>query len=98
MFPPGRFPPITGRLMFPGKVVGRLVSMLGRLFALLFPRFGRSMVPGSVVGRLPPSPGVVIAPGSVVGRLTLPSDGRSRPTGREGRVSPIPVDGRVVGS
>ena len=86
-FPPGLFPPITGRSMLPGNVDGRLPLMFGRVAA-----------PGSVVGRSPLMFGRVAAPGSVVGRLTLPSEGRLPLPEREGRLSPIPVDGRVVGN
>ncbi|MFO0384339.1 MAG: hypothetical protein ACK506_21780 [Pirellula sp.] len=103
-FPPGLFPPITGRSMLPGNVDGRLPLMFGRVAApgsvvgRLPLMFGRVAAPGRVVGRLPLMFGRVATPGSVVGRLTLPSEGRSPLPERGGRFSPIPTDGRVDGN
>jgi hypothetical protein len=106
MFPPGRFPPITGRSILPGNVVGRLPPMIGRslpppgkLTPGLFPPIpGRSMLPGNVDGRLPPIPGLSMVPGNVDGRLP-PIPGLSMVPGNvDGRLPPIPGRSMVPGN
>lgn len=64
---PGRFPPI----------LGRLISMFGRL--TLLPKPGRLMFPP---GRFPPITGLSILPGNVLGR----NEGRAAMEGFEGSV------------
>ena len=98
-FPPGLFPPITGRSILPGNVDGRLPLMFGRVatpgsvVGRLPSMFGRVAAPGSVVGRLPLMFGRVAAPGSVVGRSPLMFGRVATPGSVVGRLT-LPSEGR----
>ena len=103
-FSPGRFPPITGRSMLPGNVVGRSLPIpgrvvvpgrvVGRLMLLTLPSEGRSPLPGRL-GRFCPIPVDGRVDGScVLGGLTC---GRLFELGNEGRVAIEGFEGSVVG-